>query len=50
MRARTRARERPAGDEPEPPPEGELKALLWVTVALIAAFELVWWMFERMYS
>jgi hypothetical protein len=50
MRARASARERSNGGPPEPPPEGDLKALLWVTAGLLAALELVWWMFERMYS
>jgi hypothetical protein len=35
---------------PEPPPDGEPQVLLWVIAILIAAIELTWWLFDRMYS
>jgi hypothetical protein len=43
-------RERAKKAEPEPQPGSDLAASLWVLAALIAAFELVWWFFDRMYS
>jgi hypothetical protein len=36
--------------EPEPPPEGGLAAALWAFAVLLAAMELVWWYFDRLYS
>ena len=44
----TKQRSTPA--EPDPPPGGELAPLLWVLALLIAAIELAWWFFDRMYS
>ena len=37
-------------NSPESPPGNELQGLLWVLVVLIAAFELTWWILDRMYS
>jgi hypothetical protein len=33
-----------------PTPGNELTAFLWVTAAFIAVLEIVWWIFDRMYS
>jgi hypothetical protein len=33
-----------------PTPGNELTAFLWVTAAFIAVMEIVWWIFDRMYS
>ena len=35
--------------EPEPPPGNELTAFLWIVAVLLAALELTWWLFNRMY-
>jgi hypothetical protein len=39
----------PRTTTPEPPPGNELAACLWVLAVLIAAFEVTWWLFNRMY-
>ena len=36
--------------DPEPPPEGGLTVALWVLAVLLAAMELLWWYFDRLYS
>ena len=33
-----------------PAPERDTAVLLWLLAALIAALELVWWLFDRMYQ
>jgi hypothetical protein len=33
-----------------PTPEREAALLLWVLAVLIAALELAWWLFDRMYQ
>jgi hypothetical protein len=42
--------ERTPGAEPEPPPENELQALLWVLAVLLGTLEFTWWFFARMYG
>lgn len=46
----TRTSRRSSGPEAEPSPGSELTVCLWVVTALIAAFELTWWFFDRIYS
>lgn len=46
----TQTSRRSTGPEPEPSPGSELTVCLWVVTALIAAFELTWWFFDRLYS
>jgi hypothetical protein len=36
--------------EPDPPPGSGLTAALWALAVLLAAMELVWWYFDRLYS
>jgi hypothetical protein len=31
-------------------PENELTVFLWVIAGLVGVLELVWWLFDRMYS
>jgi hypothetical protein len=33
-----------------PPPGNELTGLLWIAAALIALFELMWFLTDRLYS
>jgi hypothetical protein len=33
-----------------PTPERDVALLLWLFAVLIAALELVWWLFDRMYQ
>jgi hypothetical protein len=42
--------ERARTNEPEPPPGDGLVAALWAIAVLIAAMELVFWYFDRLYS
>jgi hypothetical protein len=37
------------GTDPEPP-GNELAAVLWVIAVLLAVYELIWWVFDRMYT
>jgi hypothetical protein len=43
-------RERARTDDRDPPPEGGLAVALWTIAVLLAAMELLWWYFDRLYS
>jgi hypothetical protein len=45
-----RDRQRLTSDESEPPQDRGLMVTLWVLASLIAAYEVLWWVFARMYT